>query len=55
VTDDQRDGEELRIASWRKSPSRTDQAIEVIADVQLLEEEADKPWRPRQVTGLLDE
>jgi hypothetical protein len=55
VTDDQRDCEELRIASWRQSANRTDQAIEVIADVQLLEEEADKPSRPRQVAGLLDE
>jgi hypothetical protein len=55
VTDDQRDGEELRIASWSHSANGTDQAIEVVADVQLLEEEADKPSRPRQVTGLLGE
>ena len=55
MTDDQRDGEQLRIARWTKSRNRSDQAIEVIADVQLLEEEANKPPRPRQVMGLFDE
>jgi hypothetical protein len=55
VTYDQRDCEELRIARWGQAGSRPDQAIEVIADVQLLEEEADEPSRPLQVTRLVDE
>jgi hypothetical protein len=55
VTDDQRDGEKLREARWRNSRNRSDQTIEVIADMQLLEEEADQPPRPQQVMSLFDE